>query len=799
MEITTLKKLKKYILAIAMCLCLMFTSLTGCALIVPNNSKALEAKAISVGETVLSKQEVIDLWYSFYSQNVNVFYYYSEDQIIEIFYKNIVLKYATIQETQKLIDSGKIVYTAGDDAQVWLDVLESISSSIDTIEKALYTQQGVEDDKLPKHLQSESSSSSNSDVKSYLYQEYEFKGMEDYQCEYTPDNNKGDDLNGTKVGNSIEDKTIKEIQTLLSTFLYKDKVESDDELEFANWADLKAKINNTKYFTNIDKKDNRAKAFDMYVGKLMLSAKADGERLTKDEAIQKQIKELYIAYYETYLQNMYSSYINSLVDVDEDGNQYYTLSDRAIVNRYLTLLASDIQKYQLEENYIAVVEAESDNALLLYRFNGEYYYFTVQHLLVSFDETITEALDNMDIYGNQSTASEDQYEAYKNLRDHFYTQLDNVDSWEDYENATYRDDNGYDVYSYQIDDSVKFVYFDKDWTSPEYDDETKDEQKQNGYYYLDNENQKVYLTAKQFEDCNKATKSVGTVMREFNTTYTKTLIHLNVYKNETITDKLLEDIHNALEDDADIKYVISKDLIEVYLSGYKTNDKETINEVEHKVYTNLFMQHAFKYSADSASLGTELSDYVGMIISGRDDNHTVGGGTYVNEFTDKARELAEECLDNMKKDESYSQQLSQDNFAISDYGIHMIIVNDIYKVGNADEYEAGASAPITGNDILSETIYGTAQNPLADELVEENIRNAIAIMKKVYVSSPSSQTLYQYMYELVRDELVGDNGTIYTKERNRLYREYITADTNGSAKADMSGKMTYDELMDAIS
>ena len=65
----------------------MFTSLTGCALLVPDNSKALEKEAIRVGTTVLSKQEVVDLWYSFYNENSSVFYYYSEEQIVEIFYK----------------------------------------------------------------------------------------------------------------------------------------------------------------------------------------------------------------------------------------------------------------------------------------------------------------------------------------------------------------------------------------------------------------------------------------------------------------------------------------------------------------------------------------------------------------------------------------------------------------------------------------------------------------------------------------------------------------------------------------
>lgn len=774
----------------------MFTSLTGCALIVPDNSRALEQKAVSVGTTVLSKQQVVDLWYDFYNQNANAFVYYSEDQIVEIFYKNIVLKHAVMQETFKLIDAGKIEYTERDEANVWVNTFKSFVKSVDSIEKALYTQQGVENENLPKRLQTEETASSgNSDIKSFLYTEYDFTGMEDYKCKYTPENNNGVAIGDRKVGDKITDEQILELQSVFATYLYKTPVttaDDEDEVEYISIQDLKNKLANTDYYTSITNKTNREKAFDMLVGRLMISAKANGETLNRQQAFVKELKKIYISSYETYIQNMYSNYINSLVD-QKDSN-YYTLSDQAIVARYLQLLGSDIQKYKLEENYVAVLEAKADNALLLYRYNGEYYYFTVQHLLVSFDESITNVLANM--YGNEANASLTQYNIYKSIRDTFYTQK-GLNNWEEYNNATYRDENGYEVYSYynEEDSTTYKVYFDKDFVAPEAEEgeEIAEEDVQNGYYYTKSgSTDKVYLTKAQFDTCTKATTTVGAVITEFNNTYKATIEYLNQANSLT---KDAAELKEGLEDIAAISYVISEDLIAAYMNGLKTGNTQLINELKNKVYTNIFMQHAFKYSTDSASLGTELSNYVGMVISGRPDNHTVGGGTYVNEFTDKARELAKQYIANKAANNAYASQLvgtstsEVSNFAISDYGIHMIVVNDVYKVSE--------SAPITGNTITAESIFGSQNNVLTQAEIDANVAAAVAKMKAVYVSSTSSQTLYEYLYEQLRNELVGDNGSTFTKERNRLYNEYVNP-AEGEAKADLSGQMSYDELMDAI-
>ena len=825
-----MKNLKKYILAIVMCICLMFTSLTGCAHIQKDNSKALEEKAITIGSTVLSKQEVINLWYNFYNgENTSyLFYYMEEDQILEQFYKNVVVSYAVMEETKALIVNETLVYSTADDANVWKNVMDGIYKNLDTIEKSLYKQQGTEDKMLPTRLQTEQTASS--DVKSYLYTEYNFTGMEDYACKYLKEDGK---VAATNYGDDVKDERIDQIVKLLERYIYKEavKLSDDEELEFDNVNDLQGKVDNTGYFTDITDTANRETAYQMYLSQLLMNAKASGKKADKAEVLSEEIKRLYVSYYESYLTSMYSNYINSLVD--KAGSEYYSLNDQAIVSRYLQLVGRDVLKYELEDNYIAFLEAKPTNSLLLYHYEGEYYYFSVQHLLVSFDNDITTALKNM--FGNSANASKDHYEFYEDWRNTYYDHQLGLNSWADYNNATYRDENGYDVYVYTDGQNQKHnVYFDKDYVldEEEYAD-AEDSEKPNGYYYTNDGSEKVYLTAGEFEKCKQATVKLGKVLNDFNKTYATvintiaTAITTNVtdLTNEENLKELAETIHESLEAiaeasaeketlvDGDAAYTISLDFVEAYLRAYikavsvgkdTTEGKKIIADMNYKVYSNLFMQHSFKYSYDSASLGTELSDYVGMIISARPDNHAVGGSTYVNEFTDKARELAEQYIAGTYN----ATTIGEANYAISDYGIHIISVNNVYKVE-----ETGT---ITSENVTAENIFGAvtqedidqyltaAEKQLTAEeqkalIVERKVAEAVEEMKSTYVSVTSSQTLYEYIYELVRNELIGGTSSkVYTKEQNRLYIDYIS-ETHETPKVSYHHTYTYQELMDAIS
>ncbi len=913
-----MKSLKTRILALIVCICTFAFTLSGCSLIVKDKTSSLSADAIKIGTTVLSKEKVVNLWYSFYSENSSYFYYYDEDTILDIFYKNIILKYAILQEFDSLKALGKVFYTDQDEAEVWEDVFEYISSKLDTYEKAIYTQRGVEDADLPARLQSEDDSSSSS-VTAYKYTEYTFAEMDDYVYK-TVDSNGDPKQNVTyEVGEDITKDRLNSMISLLKKYLFKYKADSypeadeDDEYSYSGMTDFINRVSDSHYYTSMqdgsEEYSIRKTAYDMYISNLLLTSKANGSNKTQVQVLYEEIQRIYISYYQSYVYNAYSAYIKSLLN--DEQSMYNALTDRAIVLRYLQLLGKDEQNYKIEENYVAVVAATADDTLMLYYYDeGEYYYFTVQHLLISFDDEITKALEEFP--GNSSSALLEIYNQYKYYRDNYYKiavedwknytsgEQSSLNGWLGYNNASYRDDNGYTVYKltekantssvtdangntiyittseisnisagilvyldpdYELEDLEEdsdewqaaisgyyydtfnvdaqtecndsyqrlienedgsytlrtyltnaqlekcsteiigeilsaagvnnqlLVYYDGDYNVVEPEEDAEYTDYISGYYfdvnatastYADPTYQKLieedgsytlrtYLLQSVFEKCTEDTILVKVVLDEFNTTYTTTLGILSTY---SIENKTADEIQQELENNKNVSYVISTDLIKAY---YANNGSD---EIKNKIFANLFMQHAYKYSEDSASLGTDLSDYVGMIISSEGDNHTVGGGTYVAEFTDKARELVASYIENGYK----NTEISADNFAISDYGIHIIVVNDVLEGGK-----------VTGDEFTYNNIFGLEDS----NAVNEAVQKAADTLKTTYVCTASSQSLYQYVYELIRDEMIGSSGTLLTMVRNTMYYDYISnlGDDNYLV---YYIKMSYDELVAAI-
>ena len=908
-----------------MCICTLAFSLSGCALLIKDNSKTLQQKALKVGTTVLSQEEVVNLWYSFYTENAYNFYGADEQVIVDAFYKNVVLKYAIIQEFNKLKapEKGLTFYTDQDEAEVWNSVFEYIAGQIDSHETAIYAQQGIEGNSLPTRLQ-EDSETSQSKVKNYLYTEYTFDGMKDYKYKTTDsDGQPKVNIAGTDYGYTITSATINKYVKLLKTYLFEYKAEGweereeDDEYKYDGTADFANRINNSgkTYYNAIAQGSqeyaNRKQAYEMYVSNLLLTQKASGENKTISEVLYDEVARIYKNYYENYLYSSYTKYIRSLIEFETIGgeaNPYYALSDENIVLRYLIMLGRDEQMYQVEENYIAVVEAEATDTLLLYHYNGEDYYFSVQHLLVSFDSDITDKL--ADITGSNASADEAYYEFYKTIRQNFYKNLkdengNTLTSWADYKNAIYRDENGYDVFiatdytgqqsakdkngnTIYISSDGKFLYKDNDVKAGEGDDansgyywevlcqssteagenqkkievegkyyirtyltnaelEASGKQKQivaglaskyglnlkdasvkiyfdkdyivklpgendkyqdyiSGYYfdalvseepeYVDATYQKVveedgktylrtYLLNSIFEAAKADTITVEQVLSAINDTYSNTISVLNAGKS---ANKTAQDIKQDLIDNTSVDFAISEDLINTYL----TANADNIEATKDKIFANLFMQQTFRYSSDTASLGTSLKNYVGMIISGTGDNHTVGGSTYVSEFTDGARALLDQYITNKDSnnfDANRSISLNSNNIVITDYGIHILIINDAFKQGK-----------VTGNNLTYDKIFitnddGSALTEEQQEQQAQNIKNAADVLRNTYVCAASSQTLYEYVYEQIRDEMIGSSGTLVTAVRNNLYDTYING---GSDYLVYYNKLNYDQFMDLL-
>ena len=183
-----------------------------------------------------------------------------------------------------------------------------------------------------------------------------------------------------------------------------------------------------------------------------------------------------------------------------------------------------------------------------------------------------------------------------------------------------------------------------------------------------------------------------------------------------------------------------------------TSEQKTLAEV--RVRTLLFNEYAWKYSGDTGSLTNDkLAGVLGFTITSEDNNH----GSFVKDFTNGAREMYEAY-------KSGSKKLGQDiKSVVSDYGVHLMMLTNVYTPGSLV-------------DIASKS----------DDTIVAELQNK-------YVSNLTTQTLYEYVYDLIKDKTVGDNGTFYTDYRNALVKKYTD-----EGKVEYKDKFSYEKLNDLI-
>ena len=183
-----------------------------------------------------------------------------------------------------------------------------------------------------------------------------------------------------------------------------------------------------------------------------------------------------------------------------------------------------------------------------------------------------------------------------------------------------------------------------------------------------------------------------------------------------------------------------------------TSEQKTLAEV--RVRTLLFNEYAWKYSGDTGSLTNDkLAGVLGFTITSEDNNH----GSFVKDFTNGAREMYEAY-------KSGSKKLGQDiKSVVSDYGVHLMMLTNVYTPGSLV-------------DIASKS----------DDTIVAELQNK-------YVSNLTTQTLYEYVYDLIKDKTVGDNGTFYADYRNALVKKYTD-----EGKVEYKVKFSYEKLNDLI-
>ena len=418
-----MKKIKLKLLSLALCLCVCLSFFTGCGLFTKAKGDN-SAVALKIAGKEITKKDLIDSYYSFYQQNQYYFMYYDETTIMKVFYDAIIAREVVLAEANKLLTDGKLKFSEEDMEDIWNDVFDYVYSQIDTKEKGLLLLIDEDEEKLPERLQSEDEDKETP----YKYEPYKFEELVKI--------NYADVTSAPEI--SINDK-INELKDGVYTY---NASEDEEEREIKEIPEEERAV--------------RLEAYEKYLSDLILSAKSNKKDFSKEAVLKAEIERVYESYYETALYNKYQELVESTAAginyLDANDNAYIKnydaenglfdnkLSNSIIEAKYKELLNKSAESNSVYENYVSVITASDNESLILYHHNGKYTYFTVQHLLVSFDEETLEILKDIDGY---DTSKDLMFrESYEAIRETYSKDEDMKTSYRDDDGYTVRDNDG---------------------------------------------------------------------------------------------------------------------------------------------------------------------------------------------------------------------------------------------------------------------------------------------------------------------------------------------------------------------
>ena len=394
--------MKKKIICLILCFCLTFSLLSGCSLVTvapKYNDSTVIAKIYNKEITYGDLEEKYDM----YSQ---YFAYYDEDVVMKIIYDELYLGVIEEIEAEKII---KI--TQDDQDEILEDVMGDIVSVIDGYEKTFISNAGKD---TPDRL------TSTEETTNTKYEAYEFEPVVKIDIE-------------SEVNGGVIDFNAKLIEL-------KDKIFDGVEDEFMVY---------------------RTRAYEKYVSSLMKTSKLNGTTVNADTALKNKLEDLYNSHKKSKMLEKYKNYIESCVfdsltnGTTLDEQIADVLMQEAIANKYKELLNASKQKYSLEDNYTEVVFSTSNTDLVLYHYNGQYHYFTVQHILVKFDDETVNMLKEYEGYDSSKDA---MFRAEYEQARHDATGEEVLGEWKYTLETSYRDDEGNTVYVQKRDELDALVF-----------------------------------------------------------------------------------------------------------------------------------------------------------------------------------------------------------------------------------------------------------------------------------------------------------------------------------------------------
>lgn len=736
--------MKKKILSLLLTFSLFVISLfsfSGCDLVQKDTVAINKKTSMVVGDTTLSKSDIINTFYSYYQNNSSNFAYYSNDVIEESFYSYAVIKeiikqkaYADLYDA-KNNPNGKLIFTKEDNEEVLKSTYKYIYSQVLSYEKAIYElDKNFEEDDYPIWLKDDEEEEEDTYFEEYISKKpvIEKKSTSDADEKYSE---------------SVVKNKLSELEQYLKEYT----VSTDDDGN-----ETRQEIDETKYIKGA-RKDARAQ----YIGGLASNAKANGLSTDTNTLLENELYRVYEAYYDTKVQTLFQEYYLNDYLTDTVNGDTESLSDKTIARAFLEQYYKDFQTYKIEGNYVSTMTSSDGASLVLYNYNGRNYFFTVQHILVKYDDYMTETVGK--IYGAPDSSS-DHYDvissSYKTEREALtkeYSMLTEIN-----EKAKEKFGNCLDI--------VGSYYY--------YDEEYKGNKDYNyGYLKLKtttNEDKTIYsvdtslyagLEEREIDEADvKFMASATEVIDCYKTNVTKWENIFNEYKNASAEEKKI--LRGETEEDGKTSYKETAYIFDVIDNMLENNNDPA--EIKSKIASLLFVELQWVYSSDS--LGNEFANKAGYVVSNYDDEN----GSWVADFAIGAREI----MKNVKYTGNNSEITASLNMVISDYGYHIIKIENVYESGKS----------IVDFSKLTKSI------DLDDP---ESVAEIIDLIKHTYVSTSSNQTIYDYFYDSLYDTLIGTSstsGTYYTALQYKWYHEYTS-----TGKVEIKDKLTYDELMDAIS
>lgn len=779
-------------------------SFAGCSLISSNTDAENKKTVLKVGDKELSKSDIITSFYTYYQNNSSYFSYYDEETIEESFYTWAIIKEVINQKSAEAMydadtnPTGFIVYTQENEDDIWEKVYDYVYEQVSSYEKNIYKSAGYEEANYPVWLKTDEEDASA--TKFEAYEKIEREGV----C-----------LDKSKaVKKSTEEQIRARIvatATNLKAYLFEHIVETDEDGN-----DTRKPIKDTvqeeqKYLDEI-KKDKfisnaRSQAYVDYIAGLVNSAKNTENFVSEEELINQEIIRVYKAYYESEITTLLQTYYldNYLMNGEDTP-----LTDKAIAEAFLSNYSADYQTYQFEDSYITVMTSTEGASLVLYHYDGQDYFFTVQHILVKNDTYITDEIKKLPGYDSSGKYDYDSTDENSVANQFMKKRQELTNAY--FMASAVNKDNIKD--SIVVDDFAHYYHYDKERANAGdnwgYITVVVEEVDEDGetvkHYYEDADGDGVADLIDADEDGQIDDKIE---IEEKNVLYLATDEEIeNCYDfNLEKWVKLAEQYEAAdeagkatlRENNEDLAYVF--DTVDNILSTSKTAEEKKI-AIRQKIASYLFIELEWIFSSDS--LGNEYSNKRGYVMSNYPDEH----GSWVSEFAYGARDLIKQ-LKGKKNDGTYTYETVQEGLnallagdiaafdaksltkkVISTYGYHIIKVEDVFEGGYS---------------LVNVEAIKTALGATKIDLDQESHLNAvIKAIKETYICSGSNETLYDHYFDELYTKLVGSSwlgdtsqeatsGTYFLKLEYEWLHDLYQAD-----EVEYVDKVGYKELLESI-